>query len=578
MKITKILWFIVFILILFLFLKPKKQEEILADGFYENCYMISLKENQMKVLVDGETVLLGCAVENESESKDKIIDIQVEKNRVVKITWKEGLVEDRVEAVSLTEGWMNLSTYGKKNISPKGELYIKTGEEVHLLSKAGTLLNQEKVSFYILNDEICAVIVTGEKDMQKIRVLIHGEEDRIFHENVKVTATDEFIVTIDGTETRHPALEEITFTKDMGAAKIRCEDGKIKLLSSKRASGCPEYRGDILVSSYEEGFVVRNELKLEEYLYSVVSSEMPSSYPDEALKVQAVCARTYALYQMDQAYYSEYGAHVDDTVNSQVYNNVAETESTKKAVDETVGQYISYQQEPICAYFYSTSCGITSEVKDVWISSGTSPGYLAGGFQGIKKEDEDQIEADYSSEEKFAKFIMSVTENAFEKEEPWFRWNGGISYTSLTEHVEKHRTGWLKENPSSYKLEAGSDSLGKIIKVQVTDRSKGGVIKKICLTGEEGILTVTGEYQIRKVLCPAGTVLERKDGSKTTCNMLPSGYFSVENKEEILISGGGYGHGVGMSQNGAKAMAEQSYSYEKILEFYYPGTELLEMY
>jgi stage II sporulation protein D len=60
--------------------------------------------------------------------------------------------------------------------------------------------------------------------------------------------------------------------------------------------------------------------------------------------------------------------------------------------------------------------------------------------------------------------------------------------------------------------------------------------------------------------------------------MLPSGYFIVKQDEKLLITGGGYGHGVGMSQNGAKAMAELKKGYEEILSFYYPGTELLEMY
>lgn len=580
------LWLITLVLVLCLLWKPKEKETILADGLYENCYMISLKEEKMTVLVDGEMITLDCPIQEEEEQKDKLLDLQVEKNQVTKITWKEGLVEDQVEAVDLSEGWIRLRTYGKKNIAQKGELYLKTGEEVRRMTKAGSLLNRERALFYLQDDEIGAAIVTGDAKVKTIRVLLHGNQEEIYHKKAEVTATEPYEVIVNGKTSQKKAGETVTFlaegAKEQGengtfielsetsTARIRCETGKIKILSASRSAGQPEYRGEILVDHREEGFLLRNEVAMEDYLYSVVSSEMPSSYPKEALKTQAVCARTYAIYQMEQAYYAPYGAHVDDTVNSQVYNQVAETDSTIQAVDETRGEYLSYENQPICAYFYSTSCGMTSDVKDVWISSGTSPVYLKGKFQGEGKL------LDLSKEKDFFQFMENTPETCFEKKEAWFRWNSQISYETLTEHVEKNQKDWRK-NPS-YRWSGKEESIGKIQKVEVLERSRGGVIKKLSLTGGKGTLTVTGEYQIRKTLCPNGTELFLQDGSKRTASMLPSGYFTVENGEEIQLTGGGYGHGVGMSQNGARAMAEQDYGYEKILAFYYPETKLLEAY
>ena len=574
MKIVRgFLWILVLVLIILLFLKPEKKEKLLADGIYENCYMISLKGDKMTVLIDNRAITLDCPLKNQENKKDRIVDLQVENNRVTKITWKEGLVEDRVESLNLAEGWINFSVYGRKTISPKGKLYIKTGDEVKFLHKPGSLLNRKKVSCYIYNEEICAVIAEEEENLQIIKVLLHGEIDDVFHEEVRVTATKKYTVTSDGVEMSCPAGKEISFTKDMGVARISCPEGTIKILSMKRASGYPEYRGEISVFSYEEGFMLRNELKLEEYLYGVVSSEMPASYPEEALKAQAVCARTYAIYQMEQAYYGEYGAHVDDTVNSQVYNNVKETESTKNAVKETEGQYLSYEGSPIPSYFYSTSCGVTSDVKDVWIGEGNSPVYLKGRFHGFSEKEEE-----YSDEKAFRDFINTEQPDCLEKEEPWFRWSGLISYIDLNKHIEKNLSSWLKGNPAHYRVDGDEKSLGMITQVKVDSRSKGGVIKSLSLTGEKGTLFVTGEYQIRKVLCPEGTELTLKDGNKKVCTMLPSGYFTVEQKEgeeeAVLITGGGYGHGVGMSQNGAKVLAELGKTSEEILEFYYPNTLL----
>lgn len=585
-KISRVLWVVALVLVLCLLWKPKEKEPILADGFYENCYMISLKEEKMTVLVEGEQVTIACPIQVEEEQRDKLLDLQVEKDQVRKITWKEGLVEDSVEAADLSEGWIRLRTYGKKKIAQKGELYLKTGEEVRRMTKAGSLLNREKAVFYLQDDEIGAAIVTGNADVQTIRVLLHGDQEGIFHKKAEVTATGPYEVIVDGKTSQWNAGDKVIFLakgaketekngsvitlSETSTARIRCETGKIKILSASRSAGQPEYRGEILVDLREDGFLLRNEVAMEDYLYSVVSSEMPSSYPSEALKTQAVCARTYAIYQMEQAYYAPYGAHVDDTVNSQVYNQVAETDSTIQAVDETKGEYLTYENQPICAYFYSTSCGMTSDVKDVWISSGTSPVYLKGKFQGEGKI------LDLSKEEDFFQFMKEKPESCFEKKEAWFRWNSQISYETLTEHVEDNQKEW-RTNPS-YRWSGKEESIGKIQKVEVLERSRGGVIKKLSLTGEKGTLTVTGEYQIRKTLCPNGTELLLQDGSKRTASMLPSGYFAVENGEEILLTGGGYGHGVGMSQNGARAMAEQDYGYEKILAFYYPETRLLEAY
>lgn len=585
-KISKVLWLIALVLVLCLLWKPKEKAPILPDGLYENCYMISLKEKKMTVLVDGEQVTIACPIQEEEEQKDKLLDLQVEKDQVTKITWKEGFVEDQVEAADLSEGWICLHTYGKKKIAKNGELYLKTGEEVRRMTKAGSLMNREWTVFYLQEDEICAAIVTGDANVQTIRVLLHGDQEDLYHKTAEVTATKPYQVIVDGRTSQWKAGEKVTFlaegTKEEGkkgafielsetsTARIQCEDGKIKILSASRSAGQPEYRGEILVDHRENGFLLRNEVAMEEYLYSVVSSEMPSSYPEEALKTQAVCARTYAIYQMEQAYYAPYGAQVDDTVNSQVYNQVAETDSTIQAVEETRGEYLSYDDQPICAYFYSTSCGMTSDVKDVWISSGTSPVYLEGKFQG----EGDLL--DLSKEEDFFQFIQEKPEACFEQTEAWFRWNSQISYETLTEHVEKNQEEWKKN--SSYRWSGKEASIGKIQKVEVAERSRGGVIKKLSLIGEKGTLTVTGEYQIRKTLCPKETELFLQDGSKRTVSMLPSGYFAVENGERITLTGGGYGHGVGMSQNGARAMAEQDYGYEKILSFYYPETRLLEAY
>ena len=105
--------------------------------------------------------------------------------------------------------------------------------------------------------------------------------------------------------------------------------GRVRLENVGRSQGTPSYRGKLELVKGEEGILVINEVLLEEYLYAVVPSEMPSSYPLEALKSQAICARTYAYDKMCHAGLARYGAHVDDSSAFQVYNNIEENADTQ---------------------------------------------------------------------------------------------------------------------------------------------------------------------------------------------------------------------------------------------------------
>ena len=116
----------------------------------------------------------------------------------------------------------------------------------------------------------------------------------------------------------------------------------------------------------------KETMNLETYLYSVVPSEMPANYELEALKAQALCARSYAYNAVLHGSYSAYGAHMDDSTSFQVYGNHAENERTIQAVKETCGEVAKYEDNVIEAYYYSTSCGITSNAS-IW---GQSVPYL----------------------------------------------------------------------------------------------------------------------------------------------------------------------------------------------------------
>ena len=320
------------------------------------------------------------------------------------------------------------------------------------------------------------------------------------------------------------------------------------------------YRGELIfqrAADNKDKFVVINELPLESYLYGVIPSEMPASYPMEALKAQAICARTYAMLHILNPAYPVYDAHVNDTTSFQVYHKIEEQDTTNQAVDETKGLYLfdELSKELVEAYYYSTSCGQTCEA---------------------------------STNIEFQEYITKRVQSDVEADESWYRWIckvEKIDKAAMLERIQERQ----KTNPSKILTRVENDDyeskvvseLDTIKDIFVSKRGEGGVGEELIISSNKNTYKIVGEYNIRYVLNDKSAIITKQDGSKTTMNtLLPSAFISLEtvksNKKVTgyQIIGGGYGHGVGMSQNGAKGMANLGYSAEEILLYYYPGSKI----
>ena len=173
-----------------------------------------------------------------------------------------------------------------------------------------------------------------ELDDPNIRVLIMTNGFRaVTHSQVNLTADSGMVVTYGKEEKEYSKRKTLKFEPDHkwfknGTVRVRAKKGRIKVKSIKRSYGVPAYDGVIELRSTAEGIVIINELPVEDYLCAVVPSEMPASYEPEALKAQAVCARSYAYIHMKKYSYPEYEAHINDSTRYQVYNNSKRAESS----------------------------------------------------------------------------------------------------------------------------------------------------------------------------------------------------------------------------------------------------------
>ncbi len=272
------------------------------------------------------------------------------------------------------------------------------------------------------------------------------------------------------------------------------------------------YRGELLLltNGDKKNITIVNNVDLEDYLLSVVSSEIPSKWNKEALKAQTVAARSYSLGYLGRRI--EKGYDLESTVEDQVYLGiVSEKKSTTQAVKGTKGIIlVDKNNKPIIALYHSSGGGYTDSVDNLW--------------------DEKPVE-------NISDYIKPKPD--YDQNSPHFKWTRSYKVQELNKLLS-------------------SLNLGEITDIVPLKRSIANRIMWIKIKGIKKEITIRGE-EFRKLL------------------KLPSSKFNLAIENDVVkFTGNGYGHGLGMSQWGAKALAERGYTYERILAHYYDGARLIK--
>lgn len=546
----------------------RMERDVSDEVVYKNAWLIPDGEkNRMEVYIGGTVREFPLEDAVEEEAGGVLADVSLKDGKIRKLSLKKDTIEGKVLAVR--DNAIEIEGYGNVAITDDFKVY-KTYGTVKEARKKDILVGYDIQKFVVEDKRICAALLVKSFDARNIRVLLMDTGfQSIFHDTVTLKCSVPMKVVLGDYEFTVEAGEK--FTVFDGDERLRRSDRRfiiepedptksIDVTTIERGQGTPSYQGTLEISQEKEGLLLLNDLDVEDYLTRVVPSEMPASYEMEALKAQAVCARTYAYRQIKANAYSQYGAHVDDSTNYQVYNNTASSERTDTAVMETYGQMVFYGDNPAETYYFSTSCGHTTD-GTIWGADQSAVPYL----KGVSLTDGRTVMKELRDNESFEKFIRDKDEKTYDSTFPMYRWETKITNRSLEEKI----TG-----------------IGEIQALAVTERGTGGIAKKLKVYGSEGETVISGESQIRSTLGSTELVYKKNDGKTLTgWSNLPSAYIAIDETardEEsglrtFTIWGGGYGHGVGMSQNGAQQMAREGMDYEDILTFFYDGVEIREL-
>ncbi len=572
-----------------------------------NAYIVEATENTLKVFVAG--------AERTYKTVDMLLDTSTYITPIIDIKISQGTILGVKPAVNkINERFMRYdSNYielasGKLDMWEDIKVYSNVDNDLQYRLLSNVICGSDIADFILKDNKVCAVIINKEFKPQNIRVVLGTTGfEKLVHSNVKLTATTDYNV-ITGSEIKKYSKGEIfeisneinsDILNNYDRIYIKPIGGQIELQSITRNNGkYPQYRGTIEIAKQGDGFSIVSDVNLEEYLYSVVPSEMPTSYGIEAAKVQAITARSYAYNQIFANKYYRYGANVDDSIQSQVYNNTPENQNSTEAVNATKGMVLTYDGGVISANFFSTSAGVTANSGDVWMNTATkafpatTPAYLT-----MVKQYQGDLYGNLSNEEVANKFFRDLDINSFDSQFSWFRWNVTMTAQELSASINANIKERYNANKFAIKTLVSENtykskdinSIGQLKDIQILKRGEAGNIMELLLVGSEATVKVLTEYNIRFILKPSkylsdgkDIILNRKDGSKlSNYSLLPSAFFTLDknlddsgNLVSITFYGGGNGHGAGMSQNGVKAMSDMGYNYEQILLHYYKGTEI----
>jgi SpoIID/LytB domain protein len=333
--------------------------------------------------------------------------------------------------------------------------------------------------------------------------------------------------------------------------EISTDKNLLRINAGKKPESMRLYSGQMEVQPNAYGsYTLVNEVPLETYLRGVVPYEIGTSAPEAAIESQAIIARTYALRNLHRFEIDGYQLCAD--THCQVYYGLSgAAANTDRAIAATRGVVLTYQNELVDALYSSTTGGVTASFSDVWNGEDRpylqpvldSPNHTLWNLSGLSLTDENN----------FQKFI-DLKQGFNESTGDLFRWRRETSLEKITKDLQK----FLKVKKSPFA------KFKTLKEMEVLERSGSGRILKLAVKTDIGTFTLHKDEVRSAFAAPISTLFYLQPLNRGKPGFL-WGYAFI---------GGGFGHGVGLSQIGAQNLAKLGWSSQKILQFYYPGTKL----
>lgn len=349
----------------------------------------------------------------------------------------------------------------------------------------------------------------------------------------------------------------------------------INFLSIKRAGASgnvgARYHGTVAVFVKGNQLRVALLLDLDKYLRGVLQSEIPASYHIEAVKAQAVAARTYGL-NPRISHEKDFANVCDSYMCCQYFGGLttASSPTHEKAIHETLGQVLTYEDKPILALFSSNGGGHTENYENCFSDPATGQfpppklPYLVGVPEAEK------FGYNLANEQDLRKFY-SAAPYTVDSSSHHFKWKVQLSADDLEANVHATVQAMMKDDRAPFVVAPSSGKFGHIASFSVAKRGVSGCAIEVDIKTSGGVWKVSKELVIRDLFKTPGKKLARLKSARI--------FFDQTNDDlghlaALTISGLGWGHGVGLQQTGAQGWAKQGWNYRSILGHYFSGAKI----
>lgn len=570
------------------------KEVISLEPTVESVYILGSDELSVDVFVGGVEKKFSHELEEEyiAGLEGTVANIKIDGDKLLSIEPCKNKITGCVKLVS--NNTIELDNLSPFKVDKNFKLY--SIEEGRVKSKEiKDIIVGSNESEFFLKDNIIIGGIFNNVENGNVRVLLNNGNSRV-RDNIFLTSNEKFYIKY-GTEIKNYNENEVVeFSENLNSdlfgenrIYINSENKRFVLKNTKEDEGVA-ISGTLEVSKRDNKFILINEREIEECLVNKFNAE---DINEEMHKALAVINRSIIYSEKYKNKLNEYGANME----SSMLSNVEANDATKKAIEDTKHIVIKYNNKIVSPNYFAVSCGVTANSGEVWAGTGTNAypsetlNYLKGKILLNKKV------SNLDENDEFLKFIKDSEIDSLEKDDSWFRWNFKMSAQELSNAVNNNLRELSSENSPFVRVltESGFfkkekvESVGTVKNIEVTQRGKNGNVMEVKIIGTEKIVLIETDNVIKKVFAPKQftenenpIILKKFDLSEVE-NMpaLPSSFFAFEkttdeneNISEIIFYGGGNGHGVGMSLEYAKNMAED---WRGILEYFYEGITMENM-
>ncbi len=435
-----------------------------------------------------------------------------------------------------------------ENIFSKTSSNVKNNNSQDFQNKTIRVLISNKGSF-----EQKEIILTSTEE-----IFITSSNQLVANSTTPITITkdgDYFLVKFQG------IIKKVLVNEDL---IVSTKSAPIEIENIKKIGASAKYLGKIEISSAKTNKMkIINIIDIEDYIKGVVPNEMPIYFGLEALKAQAISARGYA-YRDTSLKNTDYD--VCDTTGSQVYNGYNSYDTiANKAVNETMGQFALYKGNIILSLYSSTAGGHTENYENVFSQNGIKTKFPSEPIPYLKGTADFDYGEDLSKEDNARRFYETKPES-YDINSPRYRWEYIWKIEELEDILAKNLIKFSNNEFVKPSLKNRED-FGKIQNIDIPKRGVSGKAMYVRITTDKGVFLIAKEIMIRKIF-------EYNNKWLPSANIVFTKIFDQNILSGFKVTGGGYGHGVGLSQYGAAGMDKKGFSYDKILKHYYNGISI----